>query len=152
MMARGSSCVRASRRCCLLCTTRACVSESCARRAVPRCCVWFLFVKGKFTLRVSQSVISRSRPALPCTGSQSGSAAPVLTQVFRYFESTGKKTPGGAGTHKGDAGRGTRITQTNLTTIQTHQPTAVGRGPVESAEGTPWTPRAQRVRRGPQAC
>jgi hypothetical protein len=75
-------------------------SRVCARRAVPRC-VWFLFVKGKFTLRVSQSVISRSRPALPCTGSQSGSAAPVLTQVYRYFESTGKKTPGGAGTHTG---------------------------------------------------
>ena len=35
----------------------------------------------------------------------------------------GKKTPGGAGTHTGHTG--TRITQTNLTTIQTHQPTAV---------------------------
>ena len=35
--------------------------------------------------------------------------------------STGKKTPGGAGTHTGHTG--TRITQTNLTTIQTHHAT-----------------------------
>ena len=54
--------------------------------------------------------------------------------------STGKKTPEGAGTpcgtHTGHTGAhtGTRITQTNLTTIQTHQPTAVGRGP----HATPW--------------
>ena len=34
----------------------------------------------------------------------------------------GKKTPGGAGTHTEHTG--TRITQTNLTTIKTHQPTA----------------------------
>ena len=39
--------------------------------------------------------------------------------------STGKKTPGEAGTHTGHTG--TRIRQTNLTTIQTHQPTAVRR-------------------------
>ena len=42
--------------------------------------------------------------------------------------STGKKTPGGAGTHTGhtrdtQAHKGTRITPTNLTTIQTHQHT-----------------------------
>ena len=40
-----------------------------------------------------------------------------------FWRCTGKKTPGGAGTHTGHTG--TRITQTNLTTIQTHQPTAV---------------------------
>ena len=45
---------------------------------------------------------------------------------------TGKKTPGGAGTHTGNTG--TRITETNLTTIQTHHATH-GR-PV--AAHTPW--------------
>ena len=37
---------------------------------------------------------------------------------------TGKKTPGGAGTHTGHTG--TRITQTNLTTIQTTNPRPSG--------------------------
>ena len=37
------------------------------------------------------------------------------------LEPLGEKTPGGAGTHTGHAG--TRITQTNLTTIPTHQRT-----------------------------
>ena len=55
--------------------------------------------------------------------------APPAPQIieescYRYlWRCTGKKTPGGAGTHTGHTG--TRITQTNLTTIQTHQPTAV---------------------------
>ena len=42
---------------------------------------------------------------------------------------TGKKHRGEPGhTRDTRAHEGTRITQTNLTTIQTHQPTAVGRG------------------------
>ena len=44
-----------------------------------------------------------------------------------YILPTGKKTPGGAGTHTGHTG--TRITQTNLTTIQPTNPRPSGRGP-----------------------
>ena len=47
----------------------------------------------------------------------------IVHHCYRY--STGKKTPGGAGTHTGKRDtrthKGTRTTQTNLTTIQTHQ-------------------------------
>ena len=63
-----------------------------------------------------------------------GSVLKVPNGPFRF-----KDTAGGAGTHSRHTGtRITRITQTNLTTIQTHQPTAVhtatnprpaGRGP-----------------------
>ena len=50
---------------------------------------------------------------------------PGYTQDTRDAYGTGKKTPGGAGTHTGHAdladAQDTRTTQTNLTTIQTHQ-------------------------------
>ena len=59
---------------------------------------------------------SRSRPF----GHQSHRASPAGSRKFR----TGKKTPGGAGTHTGHSD--TRITQTNLTsaiqTSPTHDP------------------------------
>ena len=46
-----------------------------------------------------------------------------LLVLFRRKVDTGKKSPGGAGTHTRDTRthKGTRTAQTNLTTIQTHQ-------------------------------
>jgi hypothetical protein len=57
---------------------------------------------------------------------------PGLEYRYRYRYVSGKRTPGNSrdshGTH-GDTGAhtGNRITQTNLTTIQTHQPPALKR-------------------------
>ena len=70
--------------------------------------------------------------AAPAT--QRSARAPQMFEesCYRYlWRCTGKKTPGGAGTHTGHTG--TRITQTNLTTIQTHQPTAVRSRPTHRA-------------------
>ena len=79
------------------------------------------------------------------------STVPVHTVLYRE---PGKKTPGGAGTHTGHtrdtrAHTGTRITQTNLTTIQTqrHTRTTTRRPkpwPAQHPQGRPGTDRSPR--------
>jgi hypothetical protein len=98
-------------------------------------------VVGLRTFRTAQLLRETARAASAGIGMRTLASALFFAvqkspKFARLVSSTGKKTPGGAGTHTGH--KDTRITQTNLTSaIQTHQRTT----PVTTPEAEPTDPR-----------